>query len=140
MTRGQVEVVRIRGIDVKVGDVVHARHTEVTGWFVAAKVELLPSGMITVTDEADINGFLAEPLGLVGLQIMHPIAGASHAPKEGDGPDKVGTQLEARRLAAEAKNEVEDAAAEAEAEAAEAAGLAEEAESPQSDLFAKPAA
>ncbi|MEE9415073.1 MAG: hypothetical protein V3V01_07305 [Acidimicrobiales bacterium] len=140
MTRNQVEVLQIRGIDVKLGDVVHARATELSGWFVVAKVEVLPSGMITITDEAEIGGFLAEPLGLVGLQIMQPIVGESQPPKEGDGPPKVGTQLEERRVAAEAQREVDDAAAAAKSVADEAAATAEEQTAPASGLFAKPAA
>ncbi len=131
MTRGMVEVVTIRGIDVKVGDVVHARPEEMLGWFLVSKVASLPNGMITVTDEGEINGFLIEPLGIVGLQIMVPLVGASHAPAVGSGPTSASQQYGEAQDAADvvAKEEaaakaVEDAATkEEQIEHAEKSGL-----------------
>ena len=109
MTRGMIEVVQIRGIDVKVGDVVHARPDEMLGWFLVDKVAALPNGMIAVTDESEINGFLAEPLGIVGLQIMVPLAGASHPPAPGHGPASASDQ--AKEAAEAAAQEAQQAPA-----------------------------
>ena len=103
MTRGMIEVVQIRGIDVKVGDVVHARPDEMLGWFLVDKVAALPNGMIAVTDESEINGFLAEPLGIVGLQIMVPLVGASHPPAPGHGPASAYDQAKEAAEAADAE-------------------------------------
>ena len=122
MTRGMIEVVQIRGIDVKVGDVVHARPDEMLGWFLVDKVAALPNGMIAVTDESEINGFLAEPLGIVGLQIMVPLVGASHPPAPGHGPASASDQ---------AKEAAEAADAEAAAQEAQEAQQAQQAPAPQ---------
>ncbi len=132
MSRGQIEVVHIRGIDVKVGDVVHARADEVLGWFVAAKVASLPNGMISITDAEEINGFLAEPLGIVGLQVMRPLTGASHPPASGSGPTSMSQQFDESVVQAEA-DAVEAAAVAAAEQAVEDAAAAD---APKSGLFA----
>ncbi len=130
MTRGQVEIVKIRGNDIQIGDIVHARPDEVEGWFEVAKVAALPSGMISVVDADETMGFLVERLGIVGLQVMMPLSTASHAPGPGDGPPTIAEVAESDRQAAEVLAEAEAAAAEAEAAAAPP-----EEEKPKSGLF-----
>lgn len=130
MTRGMVEVVTIRGIDVKIGDIVQARPEELLGWFVVAKVASLPSGMITITDAEDVNGFLVEPLGLVGLQVLAPLVGASHPPAPGSGPTSASEQYGEEQDAAAAKAAVEEAE-----QAAEAAAKPQAEVAPASGLF-----
>ncbi len=131
-----VTVVQIRGIDIKVGDVVQARPDELLGWFLVAKVASLPNGMITVTDADEVNGFLIAPLDILGLQIMSPLPGASHPPAPGSGPTSAAEQFgeEQDAAAAVAKAEVEAEAIRA-AEEAAAGGAEDEPEPAKSGLF-----
>jgi hypothetical protein len=68
MQRNFVQVARIRIREIVPGDVVNRLPDETRGWFVAALIEDLFDGTISISDATRAESFSGGPLDIVGVQ------------------------------------------------------------------------
>ena len=76
--RGRVEIVQVRASHIQGGDVVNRRGAQRDGWIEVAELEELPSGDLVIHDEKGTDSFTADPLDVVWLQVLAPLARNSH--------------------------------------------------------------
>ncbi|MEO5843148.1 MAG: hypothetical protein ABIQ73_17425 [Acidimicrobiales bacterium] len=76
--RNRITVVEIRAGEVLVGDVINRRGDIREGWMEVARADVMGDGQILISDIAEKTAFLSQPLDILWLQIVSPLAGNSH--------------------------------------------------------------
>lgn len=69
MRRTTVEIVKMRIIDLKVGDVVNTNPEALRGWFLVADIRPLTHGGFQISDTREKNSLHGEDNDIVGVQI-----------------------------------------------------------------------
>lgn len=73
MQRHIVQVIQVRLVDLKPGDICNKRHDATDGWFRVRELEELPNGGVAVLADSDRDSINGSPFDIVGVQLVKAV-------------------------------------------------------------------